>query len=115
MTYPVSLRREIVAAIDAGMTQAEAATIFGVSIATVGRYFQQWRRTGHLDPRPLPGRPKLIGPTDLPALAAQLAAHPYATIPEHCDLWEQSQRRRVYRVTMGRAIRELGWSRRWSR
>lgn len=115
MTYTVRLRQEIVAAIDAGMTQAEAASSFGVSAATIQRYLRQWRLTGHLDPRPIPGCPKRIGPVDLPALAAQLAAHPYATIPDHCRLWEQSHGRRLHRVTMGRAIRELGWTRRWSR
>lgn len=115
MTYPLSLRQEIVAAVDEGMTQAAAAHTFGVSVATVHRYLRQRSLTGHLDPRPLPGRPKRIDCSDLPALAAQLAAHPYATIGEHGRLWEQSHGQHVYRVTMGRAIRELGWSRRYSR
>lgn len=115
MTYRVSLRREIVAAVDAGMPHAEASRLFRVSLATVERYIRQWHETGNFDPRPLPGRPKVIAPTDLPVLAAQLAAHPHATITEHCQLWERATGKRPYRVTMGRAIRELGWSRRSSR
>lgn len=115
MTYPVKLRQEIVAAVDAGMPQAEAARTFGVSIATVERYLRQQRTVGHLRPRRPTGRPTAIPRADLPALAAQLAAHPYAPIPEQCRLWEQSHGRRVHRVTMSRAIRELGWTRRYSR
>src|SRR5215210_1769071 len=115
MTYPVSLRQEIVTAVQGGMSQSEAAKTFGVSIASVERFIRQWRVAGHVDPRPRPPRGKAIGPADLPALAAQLAAHPFAPIPEQCRLWEQSHGRRLHRVTMGRAIRELGWTRRWSR
>ena len=115
MTYPVTLRQEIVAAVDAGMSQAEATKTFGVSVSTVERYLRQWRTVGHLRPRRLTGRPIAIPPADRPALAAQLAAHPHAAMPEQCRLWEQSHGRRVHRVTMGRAIRDLGWARRYSR
>lgn len=115
MTYPVRLRQEIMAAVDAGMPQTEAARTFGVSSATVERYLRQRRTLGHLRPRRPTGRPTAIPAADLPALAAQLAAHPHAPIPEQCRLWEQSHGRRVHRVTMGRAIRELGWTKRWSR
>jgi transposase len=115
MTYPVGLRQEIVTAVDGGMPHAEAAKTFGVSIATVERYVRQWRSVGHVAPRPRPPRGKAIGPADLPALAAQLAAHPHLTVPEQCRLWEQSHGRRLHPVTMGRAIRDLGWTRRWSR
>jgi transposase len=114
MTHPVKLRQEIVVAVDAGAPQAEAARTFGVSIASVERYVRQWRAVGHVDPRPRPPRGKAIGPADLPALAAQLAAHPHLPVPEQCTLWEQSHGRRLHRVTMGRAIRELGWTKRWS-
>ena len=115
MTYPVTLRQEIVAAVDAGMPQAEAARTFGVSVPTVERYLRQWRTVGHVHPRRPTGRPTAIPSADLPALAAQLAAHPYLPVPEQCRLWEQSHGRRVHRVTMGRAIRALGWTKRWSR
>lgn len=115
MTYPVTLRQEIVAAVDAGMTHAEAARTFGVSVPTVERYLRQQRTVGHLRPRRPTGRPTAIPSADLPALAAQLAAHPHAPIPEQCRLWEQSHGRRVHRVTMGRAIRQLGWTRRFGR
>ena len=115
MTYPVEVRQEIVAAVDAGMAHAEASTICGVSIASVERYVWQWRTAGHVDPRPRPPRGKAIDPADLPALAAQLAAHPHLPVPEQCTLWEQSHGRRLHPVTMGRAIRELGWTKRWSR
>ena len=62
MTYPVERRREIVAAVDAGMPRAEAARTCGVSVPTVERYLRQWRTIGHLRPRRPTGRPTAIRP-----------------------------------------------------
>ena len=36
--YSMDLRERVVAAVDRGMTQDQAAAIFGVSVNTVGRY-----------------------------------------------------------------------------
>src|SRR3954447_10952803 len=48
--YSMDLRERVVAAVDRGMTQEQAATIFGVSVNTVGRYLARRRDTGSLAP-----------------------------------------------------------------
>ena len=57
MTRPLShdLRRRLVAAVDGGMTRRAAAERFGVAPSTAIKWVQQWRRVGHVDPRPLGG------------------------------------------------------------
>src|SRR3712207_8388601 len=44
----MDLRERIVAAVDAGMTQGQAAERFGVSLRTVERYLARRRATGSL-------------------------------------------------------------------
>src|ERR671929_1667331 len=46
--YSMDLRERIVAAVDAGLTQAQAAERFGVSLRTVERYVARRRATGSL-------------------------------------------------------------------
>ena len=42
------LRERVVAAVDAGMTQSQAAALFGVSLRTVERYLARRRAIGSL-------------------------------------------------------------------
>src|SRR3712207_8087191 len=46
--YSMDLRARVVAAVDAGMTQSQAAARFGVSLRTVERYLARRRGTGSL-------------------------------------------------------------------
>src|SRR5918997_1202287 len=46
--YSMDLRERIVAAVDAGLTQGQAAERFGVSLRTVERYLARRRATGSL-------------------------------------------------------------------
>src|SRR3954471_23309384 len=46
--YSMDLRERIVAAVDAGLTQSQAAARFGVSLRTVERYLARRRGTGSL-------------------------------------------------------------------
>ena len=48
--YSMDLRERVVAAVDRGMTQEQAAVTFGVSVNTVGRYLTRRRDTGSLAP-----------------------------------------------------------------
>lgn len=108
--YSLDLRERIVRAVAGGMPQAVAATQFGVGRATVERYVRR-QREGRLPPRRSPGRPARIGREAEPALRAQLAAAPDATLAEHCAQWAQDQGRVVSVTTMHRAIARLGWTR----
>src|SRR3954452_10132406 len=48
--YSMDLRERVVAAVDRGMTQEQAAVTFGVSVNTVARYVTRRRKTGSLAP-----------------------------------------------------------------
>jgi transposase len=98
-----------VQAVAAGQPQTVAARTFGVGVATVRRYVTQQRTTGTLTPKRHPGPARRIGPTEQPALRAQVEAAPDATLAEHCAAWEQTHGVRVSPPTMCRALRRLGW------
>lgn len=109
--YSADLRTRILAAVDAGMSKRRAAVVFGVSRSTIQRYAQLRRATGGVAAKPHAARPPLrIGPADHPALRAQLAAAPDATLATHCTMWEQTQGVAVSVTTMHRAIGRLGWT-----
>lgn len=109
--YSQDLRERVIRALDQGMSQREAARIFGVSEPSVKRYLKLRRETGSLAPKKIPGRPKRkIGPL-LDGLRSQLEAHPDATLEEHCRLWEAETGTKVSSSTMGRAIERLEWTR----
>lgn len=106
--YSVDLRERLLRAIDAGLSHAEAARLFGVGTSTITRWRQQRRDTGDLAPKPRPGRPPRIGPAQASALRAQVAQHPDATLAAHGAQWARDQAVRVSVATMSRAIRRLG-------
>jgi transposase len=110
----LDLRERIVRAAEAGAPVAAVARTFGVGRATVERYLRR-ARAGALAPRTSPGRPARIGPAAWPALRAQLAATPDATLAEHAERWAADQGARVSVATMGRAIARLGWTRKKTR
>src|SRR5579859_1547314 len=113
--YSPDLRSRIVDAVDAGMSKAEAARRFDVALSSVKRYVRRQAATGSLDPTPRPGRTPLIRPQDVEAVRAQLREHPAAYLDEHCALWEQTHGMRVSSITMSRAIRRAGFTRKKGR
>ena len=108
--YSQDLRTHLLQAIDAGRAKGEVARVFGVSVRTIDRYLHQRTLTGEVTAKPIPGRPRIIARDQDPRLAAQLQAHPDATLEVHCDLWEQAQGVPVSLATMSRAIARLGWT-----
>lgn len=109
--YSTDLRERIVTAVEEGMPKSHAARVFGVSESSVQRYVRLAGDGGDLTPKPLPGRQPLIGPEEYPALAAQLAAQPDATLAEHCRLWAAEHGVSLDLSTMARTIQRLGWTR----
>jgi transposase len=106
-TYSIDLRERLLRAVDAGLPQAEASRLFGVGTSTIKRWRRR-RERGALAPTPKPGRPPRIGRDQWPALTAQVAAHPDATLAEHCDRWAQDHGARVSVATMSRLLQQLG-------
>ncbi len=110
--YSKDLRTRVLAAVDRGSAYAEVSRLFGVSLATIGRYARRRRETGEVAPRPSPGRTPSIcsTPEERRALWAQLEKNPEATLERHRELWEERGGARVSVATMSRAIRRLGWT-----
>jgi transposase len=108
--YSTDLRGRIVEAVTSGQSKAAVARTFRVDVSTVKRYTAQYQRTGSVAPKPRPPRAARIGLAEQPALRAQLAAHPDATLGEHCAEWAATHQVPVSVPTMWRAIARLGWT-----
>jgi transposase len=106
--YSMDLRERVVAAVDGGMTQAQAAVTFGVSVNTVGRYLARRRDIGSLAPAvqrhgPRPEKKQRLQ-TWLPGRLADAAD---ATLAEHAAAFVVEQGVVVSLATMSRAIAGL--------
>ena len=98
--YSVDLRERLLGAIDAGLSQAEAARLVGVSTATIERWARRQRTRGSVAPLPRRGRSRRIGPAQEAALLSQVRAMPDATLTEQCARWERAHGVRVSAATM---------------
>ena len=105
--YPADFRDRLLRALDAGLGRAEASRTFGVPERTMRRWQQQRRETGSVAPKRRVGRRRHIGVAAEPALRAQVAAHPDATLAEHCATWAATQGVVVSTATMSRALARL--------
>ena len=113
--YSIDLRERIVRAVGSGMSKAEAARVYAVGLSTVKRYVRQQGATGHLRPKPQPGRARAIGAGDEAALRAQAAAHADATLDAHRRRWAEERGATVSRATMSRAFARAALPRKKSR
>ena len=102
------VRERALASVDGGHCVADVAVMFRIDPSTLRRWRRQHTQSGTHRARPRPGRARLIGPADEPALYAQVAALPDATLAEHCARWQAKHGVRVSVPTMGRALRRLG-------
>ena len=109
--YSEDLRIRVLAALDGGMSRAQAARTFQVSGSSIDRWRSQRTALGHLRPKRPTGRPRRIGSSAETRLLSQLNASPDATLPEHVSTWAHDQGTSLSRWTMSRAIARLRWSR----
>lgn len=107
--YSADLRERLLGAIDAGLPQAEAARLFGVSDSTIKRWRRRRQETGDVVASPRPGRRRRVGQEAEPALVAQVQAAPDATLVEHCAAWAATTGVQMSPATMSRALRRAGW------
>lgn len=105
--YSQDLRLRILQAVDGGLSKAAVARRFAVGLTTVKRYVAQHAAEGHVRPKTSPGRPARIGSAAYPAVAAQVAQAPDATLAEHAATWERTHGVRVSQWAIGRVIRRL--------
>ena len=104
----MDLRQRVVAAVDAGMTQQQAAERFAVSVSSVERLVARRRRTGGLAPTVQRHGPLPVKRARLHAwLPARLEAAADATLAEHAAAFTAETGMTVSLATMCRAIAGL--------
>jgi transposase len=110
--YSKDLRIKALGALDREMPRKEAASTFGVSLATLKRWLKRRREGKDIAPKPSPGRtPRVLAtPEQRRALWEQLEANHDVTLARHCELWEDETGVAVSVATMSRAVRRLGWT-----
>ena len=104
----MDLRERVVAAVDGGMSQEQAAVVFGVSVNTVGRYLARRRDIGSLAPTMQRHGPEPKKKQRLHAwLPARLEVAADATLAEHAVAFAAAEGVEVSLATMSRAIADL--------
>ena len=109
--YSVDLRRRVVSAVEGGMSKAQAARTFSVSLSSVKRYVNKAERGESLAPKESPGSAPKLGERARRLLAADLEERPYLTLQERRDYVEAMTGLAVSRSTMCRAIARIGSTR----
>ncbi len=102
----------MLAAVDRGVPGEEAARTFSVSVPTIKRWLKRRRETGDVEPKPIPGRPRLKGAALEEWLPSHLQENNDPTLEEHREAFEEETGVAVSASTVGRAIARLpggGW------
>jgi transposase len=107
--YSVDLRSRIVSAVEEeGMSKAQAARTFSVSLSSVKRYAKKAERGESLAPKKRPGSPPKLDAKAMKLLGKDLKERPFATLEERRDYLEAVSGISVSRSTVCRAIARLG-------
>ena len=110
--YSKDLRSRVLAAVDRGAGKEEAAKTFSVSVPTIKRWLRRRRETGDVEPRPIPGRPRVKGAALEEWLPGHLQRNSDLTLEEHREAFEEAHEgTTVSASTVGRTIARLpgGW------
>ena len=106
--YSVDLRRRIVSAVEGGMSKAQAARTFSVSLSSVKRYVEKAHRGESLTPKKRPGSAPRLDEKARRLLEEDLKERPFRTLQERCDYVDAMTGISVSRSTMCRAIARIG-------
>src|SRR5215210_706195 len=106
--YSKDLRLRVLDAVDRGVPREELAKTFSVSVPTIKHWLKLRRETGGVEPRPIPGRPRLKGAALQQWLPAQLKDNNDLALEEYREAFEEQTGMLVSASTVGRAIARLG-------
>jgi transposase len=109
--YSEDLRRRIVSAVEHGMSKAQAARTFSVSLSSVKRYVDKAGRGESLVPKKRPGSLPKLDEKARKLLEDDLQERPYLTLQDRCEYIEVMTGLSVSRSTMCRAIARIGSTR----
>src|SRR5215212_10641973 len=106
--YSVDLRRRIVSAVESGVSKAQAAHTFSVSLSSLKRYVEKAHRGESLAPKKRPGSAPKLDDKAMKLLGEDLQERLFATLQERCEYMELMTGLSVSRSTMCRAIARIG-------
>ena len=109
--YSVDLRRRIVSSVESGMSKAQAARTFSVSLSSVKRYVNRAQRGESLVPKKRSGSAPKLDEKARKLLEDDLQERPYLTLQDRCEYIEAMTGLSVSRSTMCRAIARIGTTR----
>jgi transposase len=108
--YSEDLRKKIVAAVERGMSKAEAARLFDVSLSSVKRYARSARQGDSLTPKKSPGRPRMVDEKSQALLKEDVKERPSATISQRRRFLEHITATHMSDSTVRRLMKRLGFS-----
>jgi len=108
--YSEDLRKKIVAAIERGMSKAQAARTFDVSLSSVKRYSRTASQGGSLEPRKSPGRPRKADEKARALLEEDVKDRPAATISQRRRFLEHITATTLSDSTVRRLMKRLGFT-----
>jgi transposase len=108
--YSEDLRRKIVTAIERGMSKAQAARTFDVSLSSVKRYSRIASQGESLQPRKSPGRPRKVDEKAQALLEEDAKQRPAATVTERRRFLEHLTGRDLSDSTVRRLMKRLGFT-----
>jgi transposase len=108
--YSEDLRKKIVAAIERGMSKAEAARTFSVSLSSVKRYARTVRQGGSLTPKKSPGRTRKVDEKAQVLLKEDVKERPAATISQRRRFLEHMTGKDLSDSTVRRLMKRLGFT-----
>ena len=108
--YSEGLRKKIVTALGRGMSKAEAARTFSVSLSSVKRYARTVRQGGSLTPKRSPGRTRKVDEKARVLLEKDVEERPDATISQRRRFLEHITGQDLSDSTVRRLMKRLGFS-----
>ncbi len=109
-SYSEDLRKQIVAAVERGMSKSETARLFGVSLSSVKRYARIAERGASLAPRKGGGIPPKVDQTIERLLEADIKGRPAATISERCRFLWSAAGKNLDLSTVKRLLKRMSFS-----
>ncbi len=106
--YSEDLRRKIVSAVGRGMSKAQAARTFDVSLSSVKRYVNKAKRGESLAPKKSPGSTPKLDQKAMKLLEEDIKERPYLTLRERREYMKALSGVSVSRFTLCRAIARIG-------
>jgi transposase len=108
--YSEDLRKKIVAAIERGMSKAQAARTFDVSLSSVKRYARMARWGESLAPKKSPGRPPKADEKARVLLEEDVKERPAAPVSQRRRFLEHLTGSTLSDSTVRRLMKRLGFS-----